>query len=124
MNRDGLYVFYGTLRLGMENHALYSDGMNYIDTVTLQGYRLISLGEYPYAVWTGDPANKIKVELFRLAEEHAKAIYDMEIEAGYYYEDIQIGQKKYGIFLFSQANPDDEEISSGDWAKYVRERGI
>lgn len=108
----------------MENHAFYSDGMSYIDTVTLPGYRLISLGEYPYAVPTGDPLNKIKVELFRLNEQQAKAIYDMELDAGYYYEDIQIGQKKYGIFLFSQVNPNDEEISSGDWEEYVRERGF
>jgi gamma-glutamylcyclotransferase (GGCT)/AIG2-like uncharacterized protein YtfP len=122
MNKDGLYVFYGTLRMGMENHTFYTDGMNYIDTVTLFGYRLISLGEYPYAVATGDPSNKIKVELFRLDEQQAKAIYEMELEAGYYYEEIQIGQKKYGIFLFPQVNPNDEEIDSGDWAAYVRER--
>jgi gamma-glutamylcyclotransferase (GGCT)/AIG2-like uncharacterized protein YtfP len=124
MNKDGLYVFYGTLRLSMENHTFYADGMNYIDTVTLPGYRLISLGDYPYAVATGDLSNKIKAELFRLNEQQAKAIYEMELEAGYYYEDIQIGQKKYGIFLFSQVNPDDEEISSGDWEEYVRERGF
>jgi gamma-glutamylcyclotransferase (GGCT)/AIG2-like uncharacterized protein YtfP len=122
MNKDGLYVFYGTLRKGMVNHPFYTAGMNYIDTVTLTGYRLISLGEYPYAVATGDPANKIKAELFRLNEQQAKAIYEMELEAGYYYEDIQIGQKKYGIFLFSQVNPNDVEIDCGDWAEYVRKK--
>lgn len=124
MNKDGLYIFYGTLRLGMENHAFYAEGMQYIDTIILNGYKLASLGDYPYAVDTGDPSNKIKVELFRLDDRQAKAIYEMELEAGYYYEEIQLNQKKYGIFLFPQVNPNDEVISSGDWAKYLEERGF
>jgi gamma-glutamylcyclotransferase (GGCT)/AIG2-like uncharacterized protein YtfP len=122
MNKDGLYAFYGTLRRDMENHILFQRGMHYLDTVVLEGYKLISLVEYPYAVRTFNSNETITVELFHLDPVEAESIHHMELEAGYYYDEIQIGQNLYGIYLFSEINPEDEEIPSGDWAKYIAER--
>lgn len=124
MNKEGLYAFYGTLRKGMENFHFFQEGMHFIETVTLEGYKLISLGEYPYAVRTSNADERIIAELFQLDYLQAKSIHDMELEAGYYYDEIQIHQNFYGIYLFSKINPTDEEIPSGDWAKYVAGRGF
>ncbi|HEX5170563.1 MAG TPA: gamma-glutamylcyclotransferase [Cyclobacteriaceae bacterium] len=124
MNKAGLYAFYGTLRLGMENHTLFERGMQFLNTVELKGFRLISLGEYPYAVKSTNPAQSIIAELFFLDDLTAKSIHDIEIEAGYYYDEIQIDQNLYGIYLFKEANPYDEEIGSGDWASFVARRGF
>lgn len=124
MNKNGLYAFYGTLRKGMENYASFQHEMHYIKTVALGGYKLISLIEYPYAVKTPDPAETIIAELFRLESLTASSIHNMELEAGYYYDEIKIDQNLYGIYLFSEINPHDVEIPSGDWAKHVAERGF
>lgn len=123
MNKEGLYAFYGTLRCGMENHALFAKGMQFIKTVVLRGYRLISLGDYPYAVRTGDTST-IVTELFHLSEPVAMDINMMELESGYYYDEIEIDQSLYGIYLFEEINPGDELIPSGDWVKYITERSF
>ena len=124
MNKDGLYAFYGTLRIGMENHALFERGMKFLDKVVIKGFRLISLGEYPYAIKSPDPGHIVIAELFRLEDTTARSIHEMELQAGYYYDELQIGQNNYGIYLFSEANPFDEEITSGDWASFVVQRGF
>jgi len=123
VNKNGLYAFYGTLRCGMENYALFDKGMRYIRTVVLRGYRLVSLGEYPYAVRTND-SSTIVAELFRLDEHAAGDINVMELESGYYYDEIEINQSLYGIYLFDRINPGDEVIPSGDWVKYITERSF
>jgi len=124
MNNNGLYAFYGTLRKGMENYAPFQSGMHYIKTEALRGYKLFSLIEYPYAIKTFNPTDTIIVELFLLGGSEANSIHNMELEAGYYYDEIKIDQNLYGIYLFSKINPHDAEIPSGDWAKYVAERGF
>jgi gamma-glutamylcyclotransferase (GGCT)/AIG2-like uncharacterized protein YtfP len=124
MNKDGHYAFYGTLRVGMENHLLFQRGMEFIDRVSLRGFELISLGDYPYAV-KSDMANaSIIAELFKVDPRIAKAIHDMELEAGYYYDEIEIGKNLYGIYLFSAVRPFDEVIPSGDWVHFVSARGF
>lgn len=124
MNKDGLYAFYGTLRIGMENHALFQRGMKFLDKVVLNGFRLLSLGEYPYAIKSPNTEHIVIAELFRLEDSTARSIHEMELEAGYYYDELQIDRNKYGIYLFSEANPFDEEITSGDWTSFVTRRGF
>jgi gamma-glutamylcyclotransferase (GGCT)/AIG2-like uncharacterized protein YtfP len=124
MNKDGHYAFYGTLRVGMENHLLFQRGMEFIDRVSLKGFTLISLGDYPYAVKSNTSDSFIIAELFKLDQRIAKAIHDMELEAGYYYDEIEIGKNFYGIYLFSEAGPSDEVIRSGDWVEFVSARGF
>lgn len=124
MNKDGLYAFYGTLRIGMENYVLFERGMKFLEKVVLNGFRLISLGEYPYAIKSPNPDHVITAELFQLEDSTARLIHEMELEAGYYYDELRIGRNKYGIYLFSEANPFDEEITSGDWVSFVARRGF
>lgn len=124
MNRDGLFAFYGTLRMGMENHSLYAKGMRFQKTVPLSGFRLYSLGDYPYAVRTSD-GGIIIADLFKITDATvADAIHRMEIEAGYYYDEIAVEKSQYGIYLFPSPDQNDEEITTGDWVKYVTQNGF
>lgn len=122
MNKDGRYAFYGTLRPGMELHVVYRNGMTHLGQALLKGYRLYSLGDYPYAVPSS--SGSIVVDLYRLESKRACDIHEMEIEAGYYYDEIIIDGLAFGIYLFDRAGPHDPEIRSGDWARHMAEIGF
>lgn len=123
MNKSGRYAFYGTLRQGMENHSFYGKGMVFLESVLLRGYRLYSLGDYPYAVKSN--TGSIVADLYQIKDAKiCKSIHQMELNAGYYYEEIIIASQSFGIYLFMHASPADEEIKSGDWVKHVNEIGF
>ena len=122
MNEHGRYAFYGTLRPGMELHPVYKAGMKHLGKALLEGYRLYSLGEYPYAVPSA--AGAIVVDLYQLEPDCARDIHDMEIDAGYYYDEIIIDGLAFGIYLFDRPGVEDSEIRSGDWARHVAEIGL
>lgn len=122
MNKHGLYAFYGTLRQGMEYYSIYRKGMSYLQSVLLKGYRLFSLGDYPYAV--PSPTGSIVADLYQVDEEIATTIHSMEIEAGYYYDEIIIDSRAFGIYLFDKVDSGDSEVQSGDWVRYIGEIGF
>lgn len=122
MNRDGRYAFYGTLRPGMELYQVYRPGMTHLGQALLKGYRLYSLGEYPYAVPSS--GGSIVVDLYRLEPDCARDIHEMEIDAGYYYDEIIIDGLAFGIYLFDRPGAQDPEIRSGDWTRHVAEIGF
>jgi gamma-glutamylcyclotransferase (GGCT)/AIG2-like uncharacterized protein YtfP len=122
MNKHGRYAFYGTLRPGMELYEAYRPGMTHLGQTILEGYRLYSLGEYPYAVPSS--AGRIVVDLYKLEPEWAREIHEMEIEAGYYYDEIIIDGLAFGIYLFDRPGAQDLEIRSGDWARHIAEIGF
>lgn len=122
MNEHGRYAFYGTLRPGMELHRMYQPGMIHLGQALLEGYRLFSLGAYPYAVPSS--AGHIVVDLYRLKPDCARDIHAMETEAGYYYDEIFIDGLAFGIYLFDRPGRGDPEIRSGDWARHVAEIGF
>jgi len=96
--------------------------MTCLQSVLLKGYRLFSLGDYPYAV--PSPTGSIVADLYRVDGEIARTIHNMEIEAGYYYDEIIIESQAFGIYLFAKADPGDSEVRSGDWVRYVAEIGF
>lgn len=122
MNNHGRYAFYGTLRPGMDLHSEFRQGMTYIGQALLKGYRLYSLGDYPYAVPSS--SGHIVTDLYQVGRDCARAIHEMEMDAGYYYDEIIIDGLAFGIYLFDQPGPSDPEIRSGDWARYVAEIGF
>lgn len=123
MNAHSLYAFYGTLRKGMENHYLLGAKTEYLKRVKLPGYKLFSLIDYPYAVKSHAMSDMIVAELFYVPDiEIQQYIHTMELDAGYYYHEIPIEGKKYGIYLFSEEGKGDEQIRSGDWVEYMRSR--
>jgi gamma-glutamylcyclotransferase (GGCT)/AIG2-like uncharacterized protein YtfP len=112
----GSYAFYGTLRTGHDNHALYADDLTYLETVRLPGFVMYSLGEYPYAVRTGNAGDFIVAELFRIDNPATeRIIYEMELEAGYILSEVDLASNKFGIYLFEMVGVYDNPVIPGDW---------
>ena len=119
MNAQSLYAFYGTLRKGMYHNALLA-GSEYLQTVALQGYKLYSLIEYPYAVKTECADDKIIAELFYVPDQNIQhQIHHLELEAGYFYDEIKVEEKSFGIYLFQEPLHGNQVIAEGDWAIYT-----
>lgn len=122
MNAQSLYAFYGTLRVGMENHYLLNGRAEFLRRLKLPGFKLFSLVDYPYAVKSKSLSDMIVAELFYVPDKEIQQyIHAMELDAGYYYYEIPIDGKKYGIYLFSEEGEGDEQVISGDWAQFVGE---
>lgn len=115
-----VYLFYGTLRTGMSNFQHFKDDLVSKGIVVLKGFKLFSKKEYPYAVVSDSHRDTIvaeKVEVRSIATQ--RAIVNLEISAGYYYDELLIDNQKFGIFLYSQQNPNDPQIIDGDWVNYT-----
>jgi gamma-glutamylcyclotransferase (GGCT)/AIG2-like uncharacterized protein YtfP len=118
MNSESMYAFYGSLRRGMSYYEEFKQGLNYQYSLWLKGYDLYSLGPYPFAVKTDDPNSKIMIEVMKIEDPNIeKRIFQIEKDAGYYYEDILIHNKKAGIFLYKNA-ANYPLVSHGDWVKF------
>jgi gamma-glutamylcyclotransferase (GGCT)/AIG2-like uncharacterized protein YtfP len=116
----GNYAFYGTLRMGMENHQVFAKTLVYIRTMTLYGYRMYSLKEYPYVIRTDVPGEHIIVDLFHITSEKTEEmIYEMEVDAGYVLSAVMIEGIKFGIYVFDKNMTGDEYVEGGDWVSYA-----
>lgn len=113
-----LYAFYGSLRRGMRLHAQFKQALQYEYSVWLPGFDMFSLGNYPYIIKTENASHKILVEVTKvLDEETKKCIHDIEIEAGYIYEKINVGEDEMIIYLFKEP-ANNLRIESGDWVTF------
>ncbi len=118
---QSLYAFYGSLRRGMRLHKQFKTTLRYSYSAWLKGYDLYSLGNYPIAVKSFDPAHQILVEVTRISDEETeKDIHQIEIDAGYYTEKIQIGDDEVIIFLHDEV-ANNLRIDSGDWVTFFRQ---
>jgi gamma-glutamylcyclotransferase (GGCT)/AIG2-like uncharacterized protein YtfP len=117
---QSLYAFYGSLRRGMRLHHQFKNDLKYRYHVWLSGYDLFSLGNYPYAVKSHDPAHRMLVEVVAISNvETENTIHKIEIEAGYYAEQISIGDDRVTLFLY-EAAANNLRIDSGDWCIFFR----
>jgi gamma-glutamylcyclotransferase (GGCT)/AIG2-like uncharacterized protein YtfP len=118
MNSESIYAFYGSLRRGMSYYEEFKQGLNYQYSHWLKGYDLYSLGPYPFAVKTSNPTSKILVEVMKIEDPFIeRRIFQIEMDAGYYFEDILIQDKKIGIFLYKSA-ANYPQVHHGDWVKF------
>jgi gamma-glutamylcyclotransferase (GGCT)/AIG2-like uncharacterized protein YtfP len=116
-----LFAFYGSLRRGMENYNVYKDDLLYLYSTRLQGYRLFSRGQYPFAVKTGGK-EAIVVEVFQMKNSRtAESIHRLEMEEGYYRAEEMINGKKTTIYLFGDGK-NYPEVPGGDWVTFFRQR--
>ncbi len=114
------YLFYGTLRTGMSNYQHFREELVSNGKIVLSGFKLFSKKNYPYAIISDTRADTIVAEKIEvLSIETQRAIYKLEIEAGYYYDELLIDHQKFGIFLYSQRNRNDPQIIDGDWVNYI-----
>jgi gamma-glutamylcyclotransferase (GGCT)/AIG2-like uncharacterized protein YtfP len=118
MNSESTYAFYGSLRSGMKYYEEFKHGLHYQYSLWLKGYDLYSLGPYPCAVRSDNPNSKILVEVMKLKDPDAeKRIFQIEMDAGYYYSEIMIQNKTVGIFLYERA-ANYPQVRHGDWVKF------
>ena len=114
------FAFYGTLRRGGENFPVFQEHLVYKGTVWLPGFKLFSLGAYPYAILTGDAWDKIKVDLFKIDDfKTIESIHKMEIEVGYQLYTVEFSKENFGIYLFDKMEEKKPAILSGDWMEYI-----
>lgn len=124
MNQQNNYAFYGSLRPKMYNFnafkSRYNDDVKVLEEEKeIEGYKLYSLGAYPYAIKTGNPADKMKVSLCKVTNSAESNVHRMEIGAGYYYDEVSVDGENYGIYLFSDKYHNDTRlVESGDWVAY------
>jgi len=125
MNSDSQYAFYGTLRRGEENYALYRQDLIYLRTVILPGYKMYSLREYPYIIKSEKLVDTIVADLFKITSaETEQMIHEMELEAGYVFSEVEIADIKFGIYLFKAKNENHPEVGSGDWSSFRKLTGF
>jgi len=118
MNSASHYAFYGSLRKGMKLYEQYKSGLDYRYSFWLSGFKLYSLGSYPCAVKADGLSNRILIEIIQISDPKIEIeIFDLEIEAGYYYEEILIHDIPTGIFLYQDA-ANYPFVRHGDWVKF------
>ncbi|MCB0491402.1 MAG: gamma-glutamylcyclotransferase [Cyclobacteriaceae bacterium] len=118
MTGTNLFAFYGSLRRGMENYAIYQTDLKYIKTRRILGYELFALEEYPYVIKSADASNSVVVEIFQIENAHtAQNIHKMELDAGYIFEWVDVDDEKVGIYLFEQSGG-NSKVESGDWVEF------
>jgi gamma-glutamylcyclotransferase (GGCT)/AIG2-like uncharacterized protein YtfP len=118
MNATAQYAFYGSLRKGMINYERYKDGLEYLFSARLKGFRLFSMGEYPCAVEAPGSENSIVVEVFKVKNPAIeREIYDMELSVGYHFKEVRINHQLVGIYLYAAAG-NYPEVIGGDWVDF------
>lgn len=112
------YAFYGSLRRGMFNFEHYKNHMQFVSLTTLPGFKLFALPEYPIAIKTNSIKDSIVAEIFKITSSSVESeIHKMEIEAGYYFDILELNEQKTGIYLF-KSSQNYRPVPGGDWVKY------
>lgn len=115
-----VFAFYGSLRRGMENHALHASHLKYLFSARLSGFKLYSRGEFPVAV-RSSASDSIVVEVFRIDDFSTREmIHKLEMDEGYVFESIVIGGVEAGIYLFREPG-NYQQVDGGDWVTFFRE---
>ena len=122
VNQADKYAFYGTLRLKMENFFPYQEYIKFVKTAEIAGFKMYSLGEYPYIVRTGREKDTIVCDLCYIRNSWVGREIDvMEIEAGYACENIEMDGQTFRIFVYKNYIPGTQGIQSGDWVRLIGE---
>lgn len=106
----------------MENHKAYMGELLYLFSARLKGYKLYSMGQYPCAVRTGSD-DAITVEVFETAsEEAAAAIHQLELDEGYFCDEVLLNGMTVKIYLYRDSG-NYKEVPGGDWVTFFRQTG-
>ncbi len=118
MNTRSTYAFYGSLRRGMSNNRYFEKGLEFLYKDVINGFRLYALEEFPYAVRTGNSTDLLTVEVFKVTDPQIERdIHGLEMEVGYFYDEIVIKDEVVGIYLFEKAGT-EPLVKGGDWIKF------
>jgi gamma-glutamylcyclotransferase (GGCT)/AIG2-like uncharacterized protein YtfP len=121
MNKNSCYAFYGSLRQGMYNHERFGN-FEFLFTEKLHGYKLYALERYPIAVATHNPIDVITIEVMRVTNPITEnEIHQLELNAGYYYDEVPVRGISVGIYLFHESS-NYPLVPHGDWVKFWAEK--
>lgn len=117
-------LFYGSLRKGEYNYNSFvrrfgADNYQHINTRTINGFRLHSLGAYPAVV--SDENKSIVVDEFLVSPECYNSVRSMELGAGY--EEVMVGDAIMYKYRDENSPWLGEEVTHGDWSQYLRDNG-
>jgi gamma-glutamylcyclotransferase (GGCT)/AIG2-like uncharacterized protein YtfP len=122
MNADATYAFYGSLRRGMKLYNQFEKSLDYRYSFWLTGYDLFALTHYPCAVESHSPESKILIEVMKIIDPNVeKEIFNIEMNAGYFYRDSKIQHAPVGIFLY-ESGANYQQVKHGDWVKFFGDR--
>ncbi|MCX8491765.1 MAG: gamma-glutamylcyclotransferase [Cyclobacteriaceae bacterium] len=115
-----VYAFYGSLRSGLLNYEAYATFLRYRFSTWIVGYEMYSLGDFPFAIRTNIPHQKILVEVFEIeSEEIQRQIDQLELGYGYHKDIIEIDGQLVTIYLFKE-KANYPKVNEGDWVKFFR----
>lgn len=116
---------YGSLRKGDYNFDrflnYFGKDFEYQETTEITGYKLYSLGAYPFVQKTDNEKNKLIVDIIKVSEECANNIDMMERGAGYNIDTININGEECTIYTMDREG--DVLVESGDWIKFKKQNG-
>lgn len=114
-------LVYGSLRKGEYNYdrfqQYYPNQIQYLETFTVKGFDLYSLGPYP-AIIPGK--GELVVDLLLVSDAAKEGMDDMELGAGYIIETIELDNKDADIYIYNNTDyikNNCHQIKSGDWLK-------
>ncbi len=117
-----MYAFYGSLRKGMDLYKKFEFDLQYKFSLWLPGYDLYSLGPYPCAIKSKNSGSKILIEVMHITSPMAEQkIFDIERNAGYYFEEVTIGKQLVGMFLYEHS-ANYPKVLHGDWVTFFGEQ--
>lgn len=118
-----LLAIYGSLRRDCGNFLRFKDGLNYLGTTEINGFKMYSLGPYPACQRSDNEKDKVVVEIFEVDKITRMTIDGMEYGAGYKKENIDVNLNgetlTCGIYVYPKNFEFNEDIYfrvvNGDW---------
>ncbi len=102
----------------MVNYEAFESDLSFLFLEVIPGFQLYKMEDYPYAVRTGNPGDFLTVEVFQVINpETERSIHTLEIEVGYFYDEVVIRGNRVGIYLFESAGP-EPLVKGGDWVQF------
>lgn len=118
-------VVYGTLRKGMPNFKHFGSGLEHLETIELQGYKLYAWKTLPFVVQTGIKSDTVKCDLlFVDSPLYSRNIDKMELSYDYFIDTIMWDNNPYKIYLYTNVKEEAKEVPSGDWKEYAKKNNF
>lgn len=118
---------YGSLRLEEYNYnyfkTRYGNGINYIKTMVINGYKLYSLGSYPGIKETSDNT-ELTVDILEVSEDVYDMITDMELCSGYKIKKLNIDEQDTVLYVYTSSTKECKLVESGDWSNYLNAKQL
>lgn len=104
----------------MENRFRIDGATETLVQTEISGFKMFARGEYPYVVASGNPKDRIVIELVRITDPGViRKMCAFEASEGYQPALVQVGQYEAWLFIFS--NPgSDPVVHGGDWVRHLK----